>query len=125
MARNNIFSQPTQINPYGSTLNENIFHGTKSKKSLLAMKPIKSYLVWQDKELDSVICLDICFVRRRLLEEISLENYVYAEVKAWNDVEAKDIFKESLPFLEMDKLEDSQAYVLRESSIKIEKRFYC
>lgn len=89
------------------------------------VKPIKSYLVWEDVEFNLCMCIEISSVKRELLEMITLEGYVYAEVKAITEDEARHIFILHYDFLQMYKLKDSQAFVLRKSFVRIESRFYC
>ena len=89
-----------------------------------SVPPIKSYLVWWDEELKAVVSLETSSVQKRLLEFLTLEGYKYAEVKCFSEDRAKIIFSSFYEFLDLEKLKDSEAYVLRESSINIESRFY-
>lgn len=89
------------------------------------VKPIKSYFVWEDFELQQTLCIEVSAVTRNFLESITLEGCCYAEVKAINEDEAKEIFAKHYNVLEMYKLKDSQAYVLRKSYVTVESRFYC
>lgn len=104
--------------PENIVIDENIFN--KKSKSL-----IKSYLVWENRDLLEVFVLDISSVQRVVLEDIIVNHYIYAEVKANTEQEARSIFSQYYDFLDMDKLKDSQAYLLKKSFMSIEKRFYC
>lgn len=104
--------------PENIIFNEKVFN--KKNKSL-----IKSYLVWENRDLLEVFVLDISLVKRVVLEDIIVNHYIYAEVKANTEREARSIFSQYYDFLDMDKLKDSQAYLLKKSFMSIEKRFYC
>lgn len=104
--------------PGNIVFDEEVFN--KKSKSL-----IKSYLVWENRDLLEVFVLDVSSVKRVVLEDIIVNHYIYAEVKANTEQEARSIFSQYYDFLDMDKLKDSQAYLLKKSFMSIEKRFYC
>lgn len=104
--------------PRNIVFDEEVFN--KKSKSL-----IKSYLVWENRDLLEIFVLDVSSVKRVVLEDIIVNHYIYAEVKANTEQEARSIFSQYYDFLDMDKLKDSQAYLLKKSFMSIEKRFYC
>lgn len=104
--------------PRNIVFDEEVFN--KKSKSL-----IKSYLVWENRDLLEIFVLDVSSVKRVVLEDIIVNHYIYAEVKANTEQEARSIFSQYYDFLDMDKLKDSQAYLLKKYFMSIEKRFYC